>query len=140
MASLVVVDCSVAAKWILPEPGRASALQLLTQYESGEVSLIAPDLLLAEFASLLAKRHRRKELSAEQAIRAFQLMEQCAPRLVDMRSRISQALELSLRHALSLWDCIYLTVAIEHDCPLLTADLRLFRANTARHPAVRLLQ
>ena len=47
---------------------------LLERWRSGELTLIAPDLLLAEFASLLAKRSRRKELSEQQSKLAFQLM------------------------------------------------------------------
>jgi len=61
MSETYVLHCSVTAKWVLPEPDRAPALRWLDQFESGEISLIAPDLLLAEFASLLAKRNRRKE-------------------------------------------------------------------------------
>jgi len=53
----------VAAKWMLPEPDSAAALELFVRYEAGEISLIAPDLLLAEFASVLAKRSRRKQIS-----------------------------------------------------------------------------
>ncbi len=52
MPETVVVDCSVAAKWILPEPDSEHALQWLEKWEAGEVALIAPDLLLAEFARL----------------------------------------------------------------------------------------
>ena len=60
MPEYLVVDCSVAAKWILPEPGRDAALHLLNEYEAGEIILIAPDLLLAEFASLPGKALSRK--------------------------------------------------------------------------------
>jgi hypothetical protein len=49
----------VAAKWVLLEPGREPALELFDRYLAGEVLLIAPDILLAEFASLVAKRSRR---------------------------------------------------------------------------------
>lgn len=139
MASLFVLDCSVAVKWILPEPGRASALRLLEQYEAGKISLIAPDLLLSEFASLVSKRHRRNEISAEHAAKAFQFIERCAPRLVDTRPRLGSALDLSLRYRISLWDCIYLALAIEHDCALLTADRRLFRNSAACRASVTLL-
>jgi predicted nucleic acid-binding protein len=65
--------------------------------------LIAPDLLLAEFAGLMAK---------------------CAPRLFDMRPQLPRALDLSLQYRLSLWDCVSLALALEHDCPVLTADRR----------------
>ena len=140
MPEAFVLDCSVAAKWILPEPDRTAALGLFDRYAAGEVLLIAPDLLLMEFASLLSKRHRRKELSAQQAQAAFRLMSNCAPRLFDTRQQISRALDLSLQHQLSLWDCVYLALAIEHDCPVLTADRRLFRGGKSGHPSVRLIQ
>jgi predicted nucleic acid-binding protein len=140
MPGTFVLDCSIAAKWLLPEPDRAPALEWFDRYASGEVLLIAPDILLAEFASLVAKRHRRKQISAEQAHKAFSLMVKCAPRLFDMRPRLFRALELSLQYQLSLWDCVYLALALEHDCPVLTADRRLFRAGKGRHPSVRLAQ
>jgi hypothetical protein len=75
---------------------------LFEQYASGEVLLIAPDILLAEFASLVAERNRRKQISAQQALQAFAWMTKCAPRLFDMRPRLSRALDLSLQHQLSL--------------------------------------
>jgi predicted nucleic acid-binding protein len=139
MPETFVLDCSVAAKWVLPEPDRAPALRLFERYASGEVSLIAPDLLLAEFASLLAKHSRRKQISVEQARQAYRLMVRCAPRLFDMRLLLFRALDLSLRRQLSFWDCVYIALAMEHNCPFLTADRRLVRAG-GRHPSVRLLQ
>jgi predicted nucleic acid-binding protein len=63
----LVVDCSVAAKWILHEAGHAQALHLLHEEESGKVSLIAPDLLLTEFASLIMKRAGRKRILVAKA-------------------------------------------------------------------------
>jgi len=135
-----VLDCSIAAKWIFPEPGRVPAIRLFERFASGEVLLIAPDLLLAEFASLVAKRNRVKQISTVQAHEAWALMNKCAPRLFDTRPRLFRALDLSLRYQLSLWDCVYLALALEHDCPVLTADLRLFRARQGRHPSIQLVQ
>jgi predicted nucleic acid-binding protein len=135
-----VLDCSVAAKWVLPEPGRAAALEWFDRFTSGEILLIAPDILLAEFASLIAKHNRRKQISAAQAHVAYALMTKCAPRLFDVGPRLFRALDLSLQHQLSLWDCVYLALAVEHDCPVLTADQRLFRAGRGRHPAIQLVQ
>ncbi len=139
MADLLVIDASVAAKWVLPEPGRAAATRLMERYAAGEITLLAPDLLMAECASLLAKRNRRKQLSVEQARDAFRLLRKFAPRLVEMRLRLSQALELSLRDRLSLWDCVYLAVATEYRCPFVTADRRLFEGVKERFPFVQFL-
>src|ERR1035437_1469799 len=140
MPETFVVDCSVAAKWVLPEPDRAAALRLLERFESGEVSLIAPDLIHVEFASLLAKRHRRKQISQEQAREAFHLLAQCPVRLFATPQQLPGALDLSLQHQLSLWDCVYLGLALERDCAFLTAAQRLFRGGTGRHPSLRLLR
>ncbi len=60
-------NCSVAAKWVLPEADREAAFSLFERYAAGEISLIVPDLLLAGFARLIAKRSRRKQISPEQA-------------------------------------------------------------------------
>jgi predicted nucleic acid-binding protein len=136
----LVVDCSVAAKWALQESGRAEALRLLDEQESGEISLIAPDLLLIEFASLIAKRIRRSQMPAAEGQQAFRLMEESELRLVATRPLLGRALSLALHNRMSLWDCVYLALAIEYDCPLITADRRLFRGNTGRHPAIRLLE
>jgi predicted nucleic acid-binding protein len=140
MPETFVLDCSVAAKWVLREPGSEPALRLLERYRLGEISLIAPDLLLAEFGSLLGKRNRRKQISEEQAHEAFRLMTKCAPRLFDTPPRLHRALDLSLHHQMSLWDCVYLALAVERQCPCLTADHRLFRAGGGRHPYLRLLE
>lgn len=137
MAETFVVDCSVAAKWVLPEPGRAAALGWFDRYSSGEIGLIAPDILLVEFASLLARSCRRKLITSPQAREAFSLMTKCAPRMYEVQPRLLRALDLSLRYQLSLWDCLYLTLALEFDCSLLTADLRLYRALKGRHPSVQ---
>lgn len=109
-----MVDCSVAAKWPLTEPGRIHALRLLDEQESGKFSLIAPDLVLIEFASLITKRARGKQMSAAQAYQAFRLMEQSELHLIETRPLLGPALNLALRQHLSLWDCVYPALAIEH--------------------------
>lgn len=137
---VLVVDCSVVAKWVLPEPSRAAAVRLMERYQSGEIMLLAPELLLVEGASLLAKRHRRKQLSIQQTRDAFRFLLDFAPRLIELRPRLSRALELSLQSGLSLWDCVYVAVAIEHRCPLITADRRLHMGAAKRYSFVQLLE
>lgn len=133
MLETFVLDCSVAARWLLSEPDRGPALRLFDRYAAGEISLIAPDLPLAEFANLLANRCRRRQISPEQAHEAYQLMMRCAPKLFDMRPRLHRALDLSLRHQMSLWHCVYVALAVENDCLFFTADRRLFRAGGSQY-------
>jgi predicted nucleic acid-binding protein len=134
-----VVDTSVAAKWILNEPGHGEALEWLERSVQGEISLLSPDLLLLEFASLISKRNRRKQMTDGQAREAYEMMVRFAPRLVETQPRLELALELSLSNALSLWDCVFLAVAIEHQCALITADSRFYRGVLGHYSKVMLL-
>jgi predicted nucleic acid-binding protein len=135
----VVVDCSVAAKWILQEADPPEALRLLDEQEADKFSLIAPDLLLTEFASLIAKRVRRARMPVAEGHRAFGLMRESRLKLMETRQLLEPALELALYNQMSLWDCVYLALAIERNCALITADRRLFRGRSARHPSIRFL-
>lgn len=132
-----VVDASVVVKWVLPEAGRRESLALLDAYEAGAIDLISPPVLREEVASALARRCRRKEITPAQARVAFQFLEERLPRLVQVPAQA--ALEVALRHHLSLWDCVYLVLAVHHGCELVTADRRLYRAAKAFFPLVNLL-
>jgi predicted nucleic acid-binding protein len=135
LPEVFVVDCSVAEKWVLPETGAIPALRLLREEQLGEVSLLAPDLLLVE----LAKKVRRKQISPEQALEGFRFMQTSVLRPVETGPLLGPALDLALNHPISLWDSVYLALAIQQDCPLITADRRLFRGGRGRHPSIRLL-
>ena len=136
---LAGIDSSVAVKWLLPEPGRAEAVRLLDEYEAGTADLIAPRLISEEVASALSKRCRRKEMTAARAEAMFRLFDLRRPRIVDAPGHLEMALGLSLRHHVSLWDALYLALAIERRADLITADQRLFRSVARHYPFVRLL-
>ena len=140
MADMFVVDCSVAAKWVLSEPDSVAAWGWYTRFQAGEISLIAPDLILLEFASLVSKYQRRKLISVTEAEASFALFADIAPPLVETRPRLDAALSLSLQHGASLWDCVYVLLSIECECPCLTADGRLFRSPIGKHANLRLLE
>ena len=135
----IVVDASVAVKWILPESGRTASLALLRGFVEGQSVLLAPRTLTEEVASAMCKRFRRKQLTAEQVRVAFDYFQQRRPVLVDDPGLLGEALDLSLRHRLSLWDCLYLALAMRHRCNLVTADQRLVRSASRHYPFVELI-
>lgn len=85
-------------------------------------------------ASLLSKHQRRKLLTVAQAKEGFRFAEMFAPKLVETRVHLPLAVELTLRHQISLWDGIYLAVAVAYECPLLTADAKLHNALAKPYP------
>ena len=139
-AQKIVIDCSVAAKWLLPEHGRLEAMGWLDRWTTGEVALIAPALILAEFASLLSKRVRRKEFSANTAYTLHETMVELAPKLYNTEELVQSALEMSCKLGLSFWDCVYLALAKREECPFLTADNRLAKSGGRQFPQLIVLE
>lgn len=75
----LVVDASVAIKWVVEEPGTAVAVAVRRH------RLCAPDLLVAECANILWKKVRRRELDEVEALLAARLLERCDVELMPMR-------------------------------------------------------
>ena len=130
MSTRQVVDASVVVKWYVPETDSAAAVALL----EAASDLLAPDLLAAELANTLWKKVRRGELTAAQAeevVAAFS--NACPVTLVSSLRLLPAALELALRWQRSVYDCLYLALAVAEGCHLFTADAR-FAAGLAGSP------
>lgn len=126
-ANRVLVDASVAIKWVVDERGSAEAALLLDR------PILAPDLLCAECADILRKMVLRREITSEEADIAAQALEGADLELVAMRPYLAAAtaLAIALDHAASA--CIYLAIAAELAVPLVTADERLVK-KLRQHP------
>jgi predicted nucleic acid-binding protein len=135
----LIVDASVAVKWVISEPGRSAAFSLLGLYEAERIGLAAPRLIAHEVASTLSKLSRRRKISNSQADYAFRSFQSHVPELVDDAELASPALLLSLQHQMSYWDCLYLALAIERRADLITADRRFYRSVARHYPFVKLL-
>ena len=114
-----VVDASVAAKWLAPEPDSPLAEALLDD------ELIAPDLLFAEVGNILWKKYMRGEMDAAAARIGARLLLQVPVQLHDSASLLADALTLALQLRHPAYDCFYLALARRVDAPLVTADRRL---------------
>ena len=137
---MIVVDASVAVKWLLPEPGAAAAQRLLT----GGDSLLGPGLIRVEVAAVIARKARFGEIDAHDAETAATLWLQAISDgvvgLVPDEIDLPQAFKLALALGHPLQDCLYLALAERLGTPLITAD-EAFVAKAGRsHPGVRLLR
>ncbi len=120
--SRLVVDASVAVKWVVEEEGTAEALRLL-QSEA----LSAPDLLVAECANILWKKVKRGELDEREAELAARLIQRADIEILPTRPLMERTLELALALDHAAYDCLYLALALQNDWQFVTADERLLR-------------
>ena len=122
--SAVVVDCAVAIKWFVPEELSAEAEGLL----DGTRDLLAPDLLFAELGNVLWKKVSRRELTTAEARAVLSGISKVPLAVTPSRDLTAAALEIALAHGRTVYDAIYVALAVAHDCTLVTADERLVRA------------
>ena len=115
----LVIDASVAIKWVIQEPGTNEALSLLRH------RLYAPDLLVAECANILWKKVRRKELSRKEAALAARLLQRADIELAPMRALLESATRLAITLDHPAYDSTYLALAENISCDMVTADQRL---------------
>jgi predicted nucleic acid-binding protein len=121
----IVIDASVAVKWVLNEPQTEAAVTLRDE------QLLAPTLWLAEAANALWRHVQLRELTAQQALARMSELEKAPVASLAMEPYVSAALELAARGNHPVYDCVYLAVALHHGLTLVTDDRR-FAAAAAR--------
>ena len=129
-----VVDSSVALKWYLPEAHSQSAEKLLRP----GVSLHAPDYLWVEAAAVLTRRVRRKLISPSDCAYVFAALQRQNITIWPTIPPLHHAMSLGTSLEISLYDAIYLAVAIEAKGILVTADPKLIQSLARRHESHRI--
>lgn len=119
-----VLDASVAGAWLIEEQQSKSAIQFRNQ-ALGSVAII-PQLFRYEIANLVLNNTRKNENEAREA--AFKFIESI-PVMVDFKTPMYLDLvELATEAQLTVYDAIYLELAIRYEVPLATYDKKLAKA------------
>lgn len=122
----VVVDASVALKWVVEEEGSAAALALADR------EMAAPTLLQVECANALWAKARREELTQAEVVRRVKALSGAPVEWVPLEDLMEEAVDLALTLRHPVYDCLYLALAIRRGWPVVTADRR-FADAVRRH-------
>ena len=123
---MIVIDASIGVKWFLDEVG-SQAAEALFKAQRGNIA--TPYIFAVEVAATLVREANiRKELGNSMRLALAQLTGLLVSGAVgpihtaheDMTAAANLAIDLG--HPLK--DCLYLALAIELECPLVTADAR----------------
>lgn len=135
----LVVDASLAVKWIVDEHDSGLARAFFLRYFE---QMHAPDLLLVEAMGALVTRANDRRASAEdmkESIGKFRSRVGEAVRLhrtTPEQTRVAAELAMTLGHPIK--DCVYLALADQLGCALATSDVK-FRDRVADPARVKLL-
>ncbi|MBI4234324.1 MAG: type II toxin-antitoxin system VapC family toxin [Chloroflexi bacterium] len=128
---VVVVDASLAVKWLVSEVHSEKAYALARSWAQAGMQPVAPYLMPVEVANALHRRVARKEVSATAAVRLLDGLLASGIELREPGSIHIRAIELAtqLRQD-AAYDAHYLALAETLNCDLWTADERFYRAVT----------
>lgn len=114
---MIVIDASVAIKWVVREPHHEMALAIIDK----PWTRIAPDLLLPEVANVLRKKQRLCEITDEQVSSGLSGIKVAISRFVPSTELVDDAAILSRELDHSAYDCFYLACALSRGV-LVSAD------------------
>lgn len=130
-AQLLVLDSSIAVKWLKPQGEKhvAEAFALLEEHEAGRIELAAPTHLIMEAMNALWS-HRA---SADDIQKALDLLLGVRMTLVAPDTDLLRhAAEVAVQHHLSIYDAVFAALAERLECELVTDDRRLATSGACR--------
>ncbi len=139
---MIILDASVALKWYFPETNSDAALDMLIKHAA---EIAVPELFVVEVASALVRKANMDKAQSN-GVRA--LLSDFQNKVVDGVFRIihlpqnqplgAAGLAIDLGHPLK--DCIYLALAMELGCNLVTCDERFAKKAKRIWPGVQILE
>jgi len=124
--SKVVVDASIALRWVLRDEKEARVDAVLEEWAATLTQMLAPPLFPAEVTNALYLPTRRRRLSLEEADLALSTIMLLGVQVTEPAGLYSRSLELAAScSATNAYDAQYVALAEIEDCELWTADERL---------------
>lgn len=120
----LVVDASVAVKWVLPETNSERAVAIRAMDDD----LIAPSLVCAEIGSAIWRAVLRIDVPAREAHENLSIAMGHYRRIIPLEELADLAIALAIRLRHPIYDCFYVALAEREQCALITADARLIAA------------
>ena len=120
-----VLDASVAAVWLLDDEQEPRAEEALFELE--KFGAIVPQLWHAEVRNCLLVAERRGRISAQDADERLKALSEL-PIQTDLEPDHDHALQLARKYKLSLYDALYLELAVRKSTSLCSLDKALIKA------------
>ena len=129
MSGLVVVDASLAFKWLVSEEHSDRARAISRLWANEGIQAAAPYLMPVEVTNALHRRVVRGELTVEDAVRLLEYLLASGIELRDEPDLHARALQVASKLSQgAVYDAHYLALADILGCEYWTADERFYRS------------
>ncbi len=130
--SVFVADASVGAAWLVSSQSDSETDRLLNEVEAG-AGVHVPALWLLEIANTLLVLRRRGRLDEKGYAQSHLDLLDLHPRVdeEDHRVTLGKVSQLAEQHGLSIYDAVYLELALRRALPLASRDAALNKAAKA---------
>ncbi len=134
-----VIDSSVAFKRLVPEVDTDKALRLRDDFLNGIVDLVAPDVFSIEVVHALTRAERQQRVTPAQGAQQFLALLKTLPKLFPHLALLPRAYELSSTLRVGVYDCLYVALAEQEKCELVTADDKMVKNLQTTFPFIATL-
>jgi len=130
--SAVVVDASMALSLVYQDESSAQMEEILSATRDDVLTLLTPAHWYVEIASSLQRGARRRRISAEARAPSFALLAQLPIAIVPEIPPAADLFALADETSLSVYDALYLSLALRERALVATADAALAGAAAKR--------
>lgn len=123
--ALIVLDASVVIKWFVSEDDDALAEKIRQDFMDGHSDIVVPDLLRAEVANGLRYKPSFTKRGVHDAITT---LEDLGINIVYPDLPLyEQAISIAFDYDITVYDALYVALALEYEYTLITADDKLVK-------------
>jgi len=123
-----ILDSSVAFKWALTEVDSDKADAIRVDFRNAVHELLAPDIFNAEVTHALTRAERQGRIAVGEARKLFLDILTTPPRFYPFQPFLLRAIDISSKMRVGVYDCIYVALAEQENCELVTADKTMVNA------------
>ena len=132
-----ILDASVAFKWLIAETDTPKALKLRDDFRNGAIELISPDFFPCEVIHTLTKAERQGRITQKEGAKLFLDFVATLPQLEQSFPFLARAYTITSAVRIGVFDCVYVALAEQENCEMVTADTRLIRNLQTQFPFVK---
>lgn len=126
----VVVDSSVLVKWFVEEDNSDKAKQLLDNHVEEKITLYVPGIAILELVNALFYRVFFDSDRLSEVAKTFYRLELEIVSISEIL--VSSVIERMLKNKIASYDALFIALAEQEKCPLITADRKHHRREISK--------